>query len=140
MVSLTDEILTTIKDIDFDYQVRDVRPSYSIKKAQYPMVVVHEMDNRTTMALAGTERYSGLAYQIDVYAKDSMISGVPVSRQTIVDSLMESIDSEMNSTYGATRMSAVKMTDVNDDTVFRFSVRYKMNLDVVNGILYRKGD
>ncbi len=140
MVSLTSEILTTIKNITFTYTVNDIRPSYSIKKAQYPMVVVHEMDNRTTMGLAGVERFSGLAYQIDIYAKDSMISGVPVSRQTVVDSIGASIDAKMNDTYGANRMSAVKMTDVNDDTVFRFSIRYKINLDVINGIMYRKGD
>jgi hypothetical protein len=128
-----------LSGLTFTYPVIDIRPSYSMKKAQYPMIVVHEMDNRAAITLGDTERFSSLAYQIDVYCKDMVILGSPVSRNTIARSICGTVDSKMNSEYGMTRVSSVYLGD-DDDGVLRYALRYTGFLDVINGILYRRGE
>lgn len=140
MVSLLDDVLTTIEGLSFTYTVHDIRPSFNMKRPVYPMVVVHEMDNRTKMALIGAEVYSQITYQIDIYAKDSIVSNVPTSRLTIVKSLANTIDAKLNSDYGMTRISAVMLPDDTDATVLRYVLRYTGFLDVQNDVLYRRGD
>ena len=84
MKSLTDEIITLLQGQSYPVTVKRIQDGYSNLKPVYPTIVIHEIDNRTQMAILGKEYHSRLEYQIDIYAKDMVISEEPTLAKTVL--------------------------------------------------------
>lgn len=136
MKNLVSEIVTYLKSQTFS-PVPEIRDAYSKKVPTYPMIVVQEIDNSNRVSLLGQEILSNLGYQIDIFSKDMVSGGIPVSGVEIVNNLGETVDAKLQEQYGMTRTSAVGLPDVNDATVSRLSLRYTGILDVTTDYMYR---
>lgn len=137
MKSLTDEIITLLQGQSYPVTVKRIQDGYSNLKPVYPIIVIHEIDNRTHMAILGKEYLSRLEYQIDIYAKDMVISGEPTLAKTIVDGIGNVVDTALQTQYGFTRTVRTRMPEGEDKTVSRLTLRYSTLLDIQNDITYR---
>lgn len=137
MKSLTDEIITLLQEQSYPVTVKRIQDGYSNLKPVYPIIVIHEIDNRTQMAILGKEYLSRLEYQIDIYAKDMVISGEPTLAKTIVDGIGNVVDTALQTQYGFTRTVRTRMPEGEDKTVSRLTLRYSTLLDIQNDITYR---
>lgn len=137
MKSLTDEIITLLLGQSYPVTVKRIQDGYSNLKPVYPIIVIHEIDNRTHMAILGKEYHSRLEYQIDIYAKDMVISGEPTLAKTIVDGIGNVVDTALQTQYGFTRTVRTRMPEGEDKTVSRLTLRYSTLLDIQNDITYR---
>lgn len=137
MKSLTDEIITLLQEQSYSVTVKRIQDGYSNLKPVYPIIVIHEIDNRTQMAILGKEYLSRLDYQIDIYAKDMVISGEPTLAKTIVDGIGNVVDTALQTQYGFTRTVRTRMPEGEDKTVSRLTLRYSTLLDIQNDITYR---
>lgn len=137
MKSLTDEIITLLQEQSYSVTVKRIQDGYSNLKPVYPIIVIHEIDNRTQMAILGKEYLSRLEYQIDIYAKDMVISGEPTLAKTIVDGIGNVVDTALQTQYGFTRTVRTRMPEGEDKTVSRLTLRYSTLLDIQNDITYR---
>lgn len=137
MKSLTDEIITLLQEQSYPVTVKRIQDGYSNLKPVYPIIVIHEIDNRTHMAILGKEYLSRLEYQIDIYAKDMVISGEPTLAKTIVDGIGNVVDTALQTQYGFTRTVRTRMPEGEDKTVSRLTLRYSTLLDIQNDITYR---
>jgi hypothetical protein len=137
MKSLTDEIITLLQEQSYPVAVKRIQDGYSNLKPVYPIIVIHEIDNRTYMAILGREYHSRLEYQIDIYAKDMVISGEPTLAKTIVDGIGNVVDTALQTQYGFTRTVRTRMPEGEDKTVSRLTLRYSTLLDIQNDITYR---
>jgi hypothetical protein len=137
MKSLTDEIITLLQEQSYPVTVKRIQEGYSNLKPVYPIVVIQEIDNRTQMAILGKEYHSRLEYQIDIYAKDMVISGEPTLAKTIVDWIGNVVDTALQTQYGFTRTVRTRIPEGEDKTVSRLTLRYSTLLDIQNDITYR---
>lgn len=137
MKSLTDEIITLLQEQSYPVTVKRIQDGYSNLKPVYPIIVIHEIDNRTHMAILGKEYLSRLEYQIDIYAKDMVLSGEPTLAKTIVDGIGNVVDTALQTQYGFTRTVRTRMPEGEDKTVSRLTLRYSTLLDIQNDITYR---
>jgi hypothetical protein len=137
MKSLTDEIITLLQEQSYPVAVKRIQDGYSNLKPVYPIIVIHEIDNRTYMAILGKEYHSRLEYQIDIYAKDMVISEEPTLAKTIVDGIGNVVDTALQTQYGFTRTVRTRMPEGEDKTVSRLTLRYSTLLDIQNDITYR---
>lgn len=137
MKSLTDEIITLLQEQSYPVTVKRIQDGYSNLKPVYPTIVIHEIDNRTHMAILGKEYHSRLEYQIDIYAKDMVISGEPTLAKTVVDGIGNVVDTALQTQYGFTRTVHTRMPEGEDKTVSRLTLRYSTLLDIQNDITYR---
>lgn len=137
MKSLTDEIITLLQGQSYPVTVKRIQDGYSNLKPVYPIIVIHEIDNRTQMAILGKEYHSRLEYQIDIYAKDMVISEEPTLAKTIVDGIGNVVDTALQTQYGFTRTVRTRMPEGEDKTVSRLTLRYSTLLDIQNDITYR---
>jgi hypothetical protein len=137
MKSLTDEIITLLQEQSYPVAVKRIQDGYSNLKPVYPIIVIHEIDNRTYLAILGREYHSRLEYQIDIYAKDMVISEEPTLAKTIVDGIGNVVDTALQTQYGFTRTVRTRMPEGEDKTVSRLTLRYSTLLDIQNDITYR---
>lgn len=137
MKSLTDEIITLLQGQSYPVTVKRIQDGYSNLKPVYPIIVIHEIDNRTQMAILGKEYHSRLEYQIDIYAKDMVISEEPTLAKTVVDGIGNVVDTALQTQYGFTRTVRTRMPEGEDKTVSRLTLRYSTLLDIQNDITYR---
>lgn len=89
------------------------------------------------MAILGKEYHSRLEYQIDIYAKDMVISEEPTLAKTVVDGIGNVVDTALQTQYGFTRTVRTRMPEGEDKTVSRLTLRYSTLLDIQNDITYR---
>jgi len=137
MKSLTDEIITLLKTQSYPVAVKQIQDGYSNTKPVYPLIVVHEIDNRTETAILGKEYHSRLEYQFDIYSKDKVVAGTPTLAKTVVDGIGNVVDTVLQSQYGFTRTVRTRMPEGEDKTVTRLTLRYSTLLDIQNDITYR---
>lgn len=137
MKSLETEVIATLNSATYPVTVKSVRPSYSKLAPVYPMIIVREINNKTRVALNGEEILADLEYQIDVYSKDMSVSGAMMAGAKVCGNIGAVIDTELNETYGLTRVVNTKLPDVNDATVSRLTLRYTGILNVKTDYMYR---
>lgn len=99
--------------------IADVEPAFPDTFSSLPCIILTETDNSVSVILSGSERFSVIALQIDIY--DTDIQNVR-SLAARADSLLAA--------HGIKRSSSVLMTD--EDTP-RMCMRYKFGLDTVSG-------
>lgn len=136
MISLEDELVTYLTSLAYPINV-SIRSAYSKLSPTYPLITVNEVDNRTLKALLGEEYLSSLMVQVDIYSKDMAINNVPTAGKTVTENLATIVDSGLQSYYGMSRTSYVKVPDVGDSTIFRLTMRFSSVLDVKNELTYR---
>lgn len=136
MISLEDELVTYLTSLTYPINV-NVRSAYSKLSPAYPLITVNEVDNRTLKALLDEEYLSSLMIQVDIYAKDMAINNVPTAGKTVTENLATIVDDGLQSYYGMSRTSYVKVPDVGDSTIFRLTMRFSSVLDVKNELTYR---
>ncbi len=133
MKSLVDEIITGLQRETFSVTIKSIRSAYSKLAPEYPMIAVSEIENSNRTSILGKERFSDLGYQIDIFSKDIY----PTAGADICSDIGSVVDNYLQSTYGFTRVTTIRLPDISDSTVSRLSLRYTGILDVVNDITYR---
>ncbi len=132
MIFLLSDIKDYLKTLEYDYDVT-VRPSNSKLTPTYPLITVDEIDNSVKQSINGVEKYSNIAYQIDIYSKDMY----PDSALTVLKSIANTVSDEIQTYYGLLRQNMNVLPDVNDETVSRMTMRFTGTLDTINEIIYK---
>lgn len=132
MIFLLSDIKDHLKSLTYDYDAT-VRPSNSKLTPTYPLIIIDEIDNSVKQSINGVEKYSNVAYQIDIYSKDMY----PSSALTVLKSLASTVSDEIQTYYGLLRQNITIMPDVNDETVTRMTMRFTGTLDPINEVIYK---
>lgn len=132
MIFLQNDIVAHLKTLTYSYDVT-IRPSNSKLTPVYPLVIIDEIDNSVKQAIHGEEKYSNVAYQIDIFTKDMY----PSSASTVGSNIASTISNEMQTHYGLLRQNLTNLPDVNDDTINRITMRFTGILDPINEIIYQ---
>lgn len=138
MVTITDEIIETLKSHTFSLTVKDVREPYATKKPVYPMIVVEEITNRPDVQIRAEEILSTIAYRFEIYARDLSENGEVYTKRQVNTTLGKELDEVLRKTYGLKRIGdPVNLPDVTDGTILRYVVTYGGMIDNRTMIIYQ---
>lgn len=138
MVTITDELIETLKSHKFSLTVKDVREPYATKKPVYPMIVVEEITNRPNVQIHGEEILSKIAYRFEIYARDLSENGEVYTKRQVNTILGKELDQVLKETYGLKRIGdPVNLPDVADGTILRYVVTYGGVIDNRTMIIYQ---
>lgn len=99
----------------------------------FPCVSIYEIDNaaaRDTLDTSRIEKYSDVAYQIDVY------SNAESGRKAQCKDIIEIIDDTLTG-CGLTRTSIVRTPNLGDNNIYRLTARYSARVGKDNTV-YRR--
>lgn len=138
MINITDEIIQTLKEVEFPFPIKDVRHAYDNRKPTHPMIIVYEVENSTLQMIHGKEIYSTLAYRIECVSTDNVFDGKVVSRREIVTSILQEVDKAMGIIYGFKRIGTPQMMpNMDDQTIMRSIATYRGNVNNETGYIYQ---
>ncbi len=138
MVTILDEIISTLKTHSFKIEIKDIREPFSTKQPVYPMIVVYESTNLPKQQICGVVNFTTLAYRFEIYARDMSINSGLVSKRQVATSIADEIDDIMRTKYGMKRsMSPQILPYTQDGSVIRYIFEYKGILDNKYDVLYQ---
>ena len=122
MTDIENQIFTEIKNaITVVYPNANVVGTYINTVKQLPTVSVEEISNytwRASLPLNLQEKNAHITYEINIFTNGNNAKSTAKSIRNIVDSTISS--------YGAIRIMGAPIPNIDDATIYRYTLRYQM--------------
>lgn len=114
-----------------------IRESYTGLPPVYPMITIDEIPSNDGGYAGNQPRIVRNIFTLEVYAKNMMMNGKPMSKKSAAMLLIMQADKILNEVYGLTMTGNVHGAPYDDETVFRVVARYNVYIDTQTKVLYR---
>lgn len=135
MKLIGNEILRALQQ---EFPELHVRDAYLGEEPEFPMLTIEEIPSNTGVYLDNQPTVVMNIFQIEVYAKQSVVGGELRNKKDAAMHYALLADDFLNRKYGFTMRESVTGAPYSDPSVYRVPLRYAAYMDTRTGDIYRE--
>jgi len=137
MITWLKEIKIALAAHTFSVSDVTVRSSYSTNQPTYPLIIITENPSNDGVYVDAQPRIVTNLYQVEVYCKDTDISGTIYTSDEVSKILGVEVDTFLNTTFNFTQIGEPFGSPVTDTSVYRWVIRYSAIIDQQQNKFFR---